>query len=333
MDVWCLAVTPTSYGASAIYSFVGDLLTASLGDYGSAVESIHVTGCLPSPTGHASADFAKYLKTLPKVTFRRNLKRIEIAFRSTHFDFTDNRKATAEKSNLACEEVAAALPLIKKRIKPDDDFDVDRFLADATRLLATKIESLEGWKRVEEQAEAKRLAIRATKDPWDLLEIDWAQYHPKAREVLDDPFFWKNADDLAPNGNDTGADVLADYRRWDKRHRTKPPFDFLSQLLTRWDIEPIDWTITDEATVLRLNEEKPIALSVCNEAVIAVAFAVVKLRGSCPADVIEVALAALKRTTILVKHSSLSAEIKASWATAIARMEGKLQSLPEFGGR
>jgi hypothetical protein len=35
--------------------------------------------------------------------------------------------------------------------------------------------------------------------------------------VLDDPFFWQEADDFAPHGNDTGADLLADYRPWRRR--------------------------------------------------------------------------------------------------------------------
>jgi uncharacterized protein YfeS len=325
------------YGVSNIYSPIADLLEVHLtSDYGSAVESVYFSAFLssvsqkPRPTlEELFRQFHEYLDKLPKVTFRRKLKRIEIEFLSHKFIAEDDKsnKVSADKCNTAAEEVAGMLPLLKKRIKPADDFEGDRFLADATRLLATKIDAVEEWTKLEELAKAKRLALQATKTPWELLEIDWSQYHTNARVILDDPFFWQCADDLAPNGNDTGADLLEDYRRWDKRHKKRSPWDFLIQLLTNWDIEPIDWSITDEPIVRRLDKERSIDLSLCNEAIIALAFAVVKVRGACPLDIILMAIAALARTAILVKDSSLSDEIKKSWDEAIEKMRRKLKSL------
>jgi uncharacterized protein YfeS len=336
MDISVYRRSYNSYGGSSIFSFVGDLLTARLGDYGSAVESIELIACLPSrtrkflPTLEEMFDqLHEYVKSLPQITFRRKVKRIELIFLSKHFfaEGEEGWKSSAQKCNTAAEEVAEVLPLLKRRIKPTDDFDVERLLADASRLLITRIGSMEEWKRLREEAEAKRLAWQATKTPWELLEIDWSQYHPKARDVLDDPFFWECADDLAPNGNDTGADLLEDYRRWDKRNRTRSPLAFLDWLLKRWAIRPIDWSVTDEDAVRRLNRDDPLRLSICNEAVIALAFAVLKRRAKCPADVIQMALAGLARTAILVRESSLSDEIKASWDQAIEKMKGKLESL------
>ena len=160
-----------------------------------------------------------------------------------------------------------------------------------------------------------------------IAEIDWSHYHPKAKEILDDPFFWDCADDLAPHGNDTGADLLDDYRRWDKRNRTRSPLDFLDRLLARWDIKPIPWSVTDKEAVRKLHRDDPIALSVCNESAIALAFAVLKMRAECAADVIQVALAGLARTAIVVKASRLSDANKVSLDDAIAKMKDKLESL------
>ncbi len=336
MDISVYKRSYNTYGGSCIFSFIGDLLTAHLGDYGSTVQSIELIACLPSrtrkflPTLEGMFDhFHEYVKNLPQVTFRRKLNRIEIIFLSKHFFAEDEeeRKPSAKKCNTAAEDVAEALPLLKKRIKPTHSFDVERFLADASRLLSTRIESMEEWERIREMAKAKRLALQATKSPWELLEIDWSLYHPKAREILDETYFWECADDLAPHGNDTGADLLEDYRRWDKRNRTASPLVFLDRLLKRWDIKPIDWAITDNKAVQKCQQDDPIALSVCNEAVIALAFAVVKMRSECPPDVIQMALAGLTRTAILVKDSSLNEEIKASWYQAIAKMKTKLESL------
>jgi uncharacterized protein YfeS len=326
-----------AYGASLLYGPVADLLMVRLtSEYGGAVVSVWFTAFLRTeslkPRGSLEdlfQQFHRYLDKLPKVTFRRKLKRIEIEYVSQHFVAEDDEsnKLSADKCHTAAKEVAGALSLVTKRIKPADDFDAARFLADASQLLTTKM-SYEEWENLCQEAEEKRQALRATKTPWELLEIDWSQYHPQAKEILDDPFFWECADDLAPNGNDTGADLLEDYRRWDKRHRKASPFDFLAQLFTEWDIKPIDWSITDEATVGRLNKDRPIDLSLCNEATIALAFAVVKMRGACPLDIMQMALAGLARTAILVKNSRLSDEIKASWDVAIAKMKGKLKSLP-----
>jgi uncharacterized protein YfeS len=336
MDISVFSRSYNSYGGSSIFSFVGDLLTARLGDYGSAVESIELIACLPSrthkflPTLEKMFDqFHEYVKTLPQITFRRKLKRIELIFLSKHFfaDDDEAQKPSAQKCNTAFEEVAEALPLLKKRIKPTDDFALDHFLADASRLLAARIDSMQEWKKLREEAKAKQLTLRATKTPWELLEIDWSEYHPQARDFLNDPFFWECTDDLAPNGNDTGADLLEDYRRWDKRNRTRSPMLFFDRLLKEWGVEPMDWSITDEATVLKLDKADSISLSLCNEAAIALAFAVLKRRAKCPPDIVRMALAALARTAILVKHSRFSAKIKSEWKMAIAKMKDKLESL------
>lgn len=336
MDISVCQKTHNTYGGSLLFSPVGDLLTARLGDYGSGVESIDLIACLPHrerkflPTlGGLFDQHHEFLKTLPYVAFRRKLKRVEMSFRSEHFFAEDEEvgRPSAKKYSVAAEEVAAALPLLKKRIKPTDDFDVERFLADASRVLTTKIGSLKEWHRIQRKAAKKRLAIRATKSPWELLEIDWSEYHPKARGILDDPFFWEGADDLAPHGNDTGFDVLEGFKDWDKRNRTRPPMQFFDLLLKEWGLEPMNWSIMDEATVLNLEKADSILLGLCNEAAIALAFAVLKRRAKCPPDIVRMALAALARTAILVKHSRLSAKIKSEWKVAIAKMKDKLESL------
>ncbi len=43
---------------------------------------------------------------------------------------------------------------------------------------------------------------------WVDLDEDWSDYHPTARVVVPDPALWAVSYDYAPNGNDTGADLL-----------------------------------------------------------------------------------------------------------------------------
>src|SRR5262249_34494816 len=161
MDISVSRRSYNSYGASCIFSFVGDLLTARLDDYGSTVDAIELVACQRSRTRKFLPSleklfdqFHEYVKRLPQVTFRRKFKRIEIVFLTEHFYAEDDEgwQPSASKCNTAAGEVAGALPLLKKRIKPPDDFDVERFLVDASRLLTTKIDSMEEWQKVREEA-------------------------------------------------------------------------------------------------------------------------------------------------------------------------------------
>jgi hypothetical protein len=83
--------------------------------------------------------------------------------------------------------------------------------------------------------------------------------------------------------------------------------------------------------VRALHMEAWAELTMCNEAAIALAFAVVKTRGSCPLDVLQMAVAAIKRTGIVILDSSLSDELKSQWNTSLTKMKQKLESLPPTG--
>lgn len=337
MEVLVQTRTYNTSGASAIFSFVGDQLMLELGEYGGAVNSIEITAYLRSPTRNPIRSleglfdqYHEYLKKLPTATFRRKLNRVEIGFLSQHFNAADSEgwKPSVEKSHIAALEVAEVIPLIKKRIKREDDFDTNRFLKEATVVLNRQLGSLDEWEAIREKAKQKRMGLFAAKSPWEQLEIDWSHFHPQARDILDDPFFWECSSDLSPHGNDTGADLLEDYRRWDKRNGSESPLKFLDGLFKGWDIKPIDWSITSESDVQQLDKKQPIPLRVCNEAAVALAFAALKMRASCPADIVDLAMNALKRTEILVKASTLSNEIKAAWVVAIGKMRTKLDSVP-----
>jgi uncharacterized protein YfeS len=97
--------------------------------------------------------------------------------------------------------------------------------------------------------------------------------------------------------------------------------------MKRWGIEPIDWSLTEDEAVRKLGQEGSMDLDVCNEAAIGLAFAVIKMRGTCPPDVLQLGLDALTRTAIAVKDSVLSNEAMAEWDLAITRMRNKLKSL------
>lgn len=336
MELFVLTRAYNMYGGGAIFSYIGDLLLLQLGNYGDAITCIEVVVFLRSPVRNPKYSLEQlydehhaYLNKLPKVTFRRKLKRIEIEFLSESFDETDYQigKPSFEKSQLAAEEIVEALTLVKKRLKSRDDFQTDKFLQDVKQTLCRTPDALAEWEALQQRARQKRAAVSAAKNPWEMLDLDWSKFHPRARRILDDPFYWEGANDLAPNGNDTGSDLFADFQTWNKRNAENSPLVFLKELSRDWGFDPIDWSLTSETDVLKLEDEQSIELSICNEAAIGLAFATLKMRASCPTELVKMAVNALRRTSILVKHSRLTNETKADWDVAIEMMQTKLESL------
>lgn len=131
--------------------------------------------------------------------------------------------------------------------------------------------------------ETRRASTKAAVSVDDL-DIEWDQYHPTARKVLDAPFFWSEIDDDAPHGNDTGNDLLATFRRWNKRNPAASYEGYVDRLLSRWGL-------TIAKTRGRMDE---IQLDwIRQEADIALAFAAIKLRGGCDELAARVAISAI----------------------------------------
>lgn len=127
--------------------------------------------------------------------------------------------------------------------------------------------------------ELRRASVKAPVSTDDL-DIDWARYHPIAKRALSAAFFWSEIDDDAPHGNDTGSDLLAAFMRWNKRNPTAPYDGYVDRLLRRWGLargriadEQLDW--------------------IRQEADIALAFAAIKLRGSCEEREARIAISAI----------------------------------------
>ena len=100
---------------------------------------------------------------------------------------------------------------------------------------------------------------------------------------------------------------------------------FLSRLFAGWGIVPIDWNLTDEEEVRKLSETKGIELSVSNQAIVALAFAVLKVKGKCPQEVSDMALKALQRNSFAFMEDRMEEKNKVLHREAIARMRAKLQ--------
>ena len=262
------------------------------------------------------ADYQVFRAALPKVTFRRSRQRASIAAAS-ELPGGESVRLTGVTPALfgaAVREVVAALQLLRRRLKTSDDFDLGALLARCAeaqaRLPATDAELA----AVLAECRARESARLAARPEWDKLGIDWRDYHPDARSLLDDVFYWDCADDFAPHGNDTGADVLGDYRKWLGRNPKGNPAHFYRRAVVGWGFGAGD----------------PALARLADQAAVALAFAELKLRGGCRPAVAELACEAIGRQ----RRRAVEA---ADWPhrgealRALAMLEAKLAAVTDGG--
>jgi uncharacterized protein YfeS len=277
-----------SFGSHTPLSLTCDFLLRDAPHFGDAIKEIMLVFYFPSSEPPRESleslheEHERYRAKLPKVVYRRSKGAVEIEVAS---DLPDDRALgpthplTLESFSQGIDEITHALALIKTRLKKGDAFDLAALLshceAAKQRVPANEADLHALFAELDAAERARRAAMSA----WDMLGIDWDDFHPTARAILDEPFFWDPADDFAPNGNDTGADLLESYRGWLKQHTDPQPMQFLEHLAQDWgyaDLASMDGEVRDEATI-------------------GLAFADIKLRGTCDPEARALALQSVDR--------------------------------------
>lgn len=288
MDLCVMFRTYDGGGYNLTLSAAGDFLVQGAPDFGPAVKQIVVTLFLR----HASAPratLANCLKehrqlraTLPKSVYWRAKGKVRIDVASgllSKYVWARKPRPSLPMFERGVDEVTSALSLLSKRLKPSDAFDLAALVSHceaAKKRMPRSQKALTSlMAKLKAQAESRRAAL----SPWERLDIDWEEFHPAARDLLDDPFFWDPTDDFSPNGNDTGADLLESYRDWLKRRKQAQPLRFLERLADEWGYESFA-AIDDEHR---------------DEAAVGLAFADIKLRGECDPEARALALVAIER--------------------------------------
>lgn len=229
LDLYISIQSYRSFGGTPEFQAIESYFGPSGQDFGSALETIELTLRFASKPGIAprrtlEAVFESYhdnLKNNPERTFRR--KKALLAL-NVYADFvfaediiprnSKEYEARNERynydwqvavSNILITELEAS----KSKFKSTDDLDVLR-LMDWVKGLPTYIPRTKAEaEALAEKLNKHRSEIRSRMSPWEHLDIDWDDYHPNARKLVPDHRLWSSVNDLAPNGNDTGADILA----------------------------------------------------------------------------------------------------------------------------
>jgi hypothetical protein len=289
-EFFLMTRTYNSYGGHHTLSLIPGYILADAPCFGAAINELTVTFHFPhsgpprNTIEQLYATFHANRLKLPKVIFRRSRERAAIDIASNLIDGSDLEKRGGLSLCLfkgGFTETVASLDLLRPRLTPKDDFSLDAFISHCKQRETTLPDSDEALRNLKTALDAKQAAIRAAMSPWERLNIEWRDFHSDARRILGDPFFWEQANDFSPHGNDTGADLLTEYRHWLSSHPADDPLVFYEYLMARWGFSP--------------KAADPTIRSAMDEAAVALAFAELKLRAHCRASALTLAEAAVQR--------------------------------------
>jgi hypothetical protein len=315
-------VSARTYGAGGgpALSWVGPFFAFRHPDFGTAIRELEVEVHFATPRV-PGGDFKEiedryeaFLATLPTTKFHRKRATFELAYLSRIGDsrrVADSRADDLDLFVRGAQEMAAELAIIGPKLKRSDAFDFAAFSGWLRTRLAALPQTEAELRQLTERLAVEARSQAEAMDPWGRLDIDWDEYHPQARELLDDPFYWECANDFAPHGNDTGADILEFYR--ERGDRTQSGGQFLDGVLRDWGMDPMQ------------PPDDPLMVPVWEDAKIAVAFAQLKIDATCEEAVRAGALDAIARCRTRIKAKHADWELLGERLQTLENMESKLK--------
>ncbi|MEM6973394.1 MAG: hypothetical protein AAF577_11370 [Pseudomonadota bacterium] len=126
---------------------------------------------------------------------------------------------TPDHFDAAFDDLLGAVDWAFGRLKPADGIDgpaIMEWLRAVRSEDRGDTDALQRMLQADSAAEEAARKARLAADPWSIVDVDWDRVPDKARAVLDQPSDWSLSDDFAPHGTDTGADMLADWRRYSR---------------------------------------------------------------------------------------------------------------------
>ncbi len=296
-----------SFGGHRSISIVADVLEYDIPEFGEAIKELEITihffhdGPAKKSLEKMQKEFHKSLEALPKSTFYRKKQRLCIEFEgkfTTGYEIQKSRKPpiqiNPEWAKSTLEEIIDHFSLMKSKLKKSDHFDFTSFEEYSRSKLNDFPETLEALENIQNIVSARKKEAYNKLDEWEKLGIDWSEYHPKAKNIVPSAYLWSCTDEFSPNGNDTGADTLELFRKWDKGNKNKPTTTFLERLLKDWEID------------INHPYESEYSSYTYLQTVVGLAFSSAKLRGECEK--------ALKERAILAIDEYLkSIESKTDW--------------------
>jgi uncharacterized protein YfeS len=323
-----------SHGGDETTTLAAEYLSQYLADLPPADMQVLITACFRSRgrPGRTLAsmwrDFHDSLATLPKVKYSPKRSRAEIRFASRVpaeqvLDVGEPELVVFQAIVLELAVVLLSTLSEHKALRQAVPVRaLESALSRAQEDLPTTRSELEAFATTQR---GHAIAAAALLSPWDKLGIDWSQYHPTARKLLDDPFFWDSVDEYAPHGSDTGADLLEAFRDWRRRHPAVPASRFLPLMLKRWNYSSGVALLLGKP-MSAWDDDDELMVEVIDEANIAIAFAQLKFEGKCDDDLREAALLSIERQLDPAVHAHFDWSLPMEHRDRLEQLRAKLST-------
>ena len=315
-----VVITPgafTEYGGGLSIAPVGDALEDALTALDFGVSELEIRPYFdrgkPSPGGLEEEfdRFHSFLRTLPTTRYESTKRRLTVQYLS-HLDAADAldlRTFSPAVFRQALLEIVDVFRSLEGKLKSKAGLQFTTLLG-AIKQVAAELPQTDTELHKLVQDVRARQQDRSAALPWDeRLRVEWVDYHPNAKTLLNKPFFWDVIDENAPHGNDTGADVLEAFKRWRAKNKKARPLRFLDKLLASWGFDRSSSSSHAEVPAL---PRTTIELT-RDQAAIALAFALIKLEGNCD-------LATRQRAVEAIDRQSCDRAV-AAWRSADERRE------------
>jgi hypothetical protein len=198
MQLDVLTRSAGSYGGNTTYTLAGQYLQSGLGEYGAGLTGIEVTACFrggeirhPSLSPSYDEFHAVFLPSLPAVRFFRKKGRVDLKYETEVTDAAFLERygyLSVDTFSQVLREIADKLHLIDTRLKKSDA-DLARFHRGIAACVTSAPQTEDDLRAVKSRLELAMQERVAAMAPWDRLGVEWDEFHPAARTLLDAPFF------------------------------------------------------------------------------------------------------------------------------------------------
>ncbi|MES2776971.1 MAG: hypothetical protein V4722_22530 [Bacteroidota bacterium] len=147
--------------------------------------------------------------------------------------------------------------------------------------------------------------VSEKKKPYIIWILSKKTAHPIAVQLLAEDYWWQEADDFSPFGNDDGSDALHGFREWRLDNATKEPAEYFDDLANSWgtSFQQKDWTDYERT---RKENKYNILYNSIDYAIIGTAFAQLILEGKISAALKAYGIKAINRQILLTEKGDIS---------------------------
>jgi uncharacterized protein YfeS len=153
------------------------------------------------------------------------------------------------------------------------------------------------------QTDKKSQSADLKKRTLDNFELTPEKANPKAKVLLNEPFYWSPIEESGPFGNDDGSDAFYGFLEWRRANETTSPTIYLTKLIDEWGYQPFDFNeLNEEKLQIYISSSKLGTRTLIgqDDAIIAIGFGQFVLEGKIDEDIKLLTKTAIKRELLPV---------------------------------